>query len=148
MSDYQKTISVARSADEVYAAITQHIADWWSNDLSGAAAEKEDSFTIRFGNTQKTFQIEAAEPGQLVTWACNKAYIAHPALNNKSEWERTKMYWTLADTDGGTTIDFKHEGLNPGVECYKICEAGWDQFLASLEAYLATGEGMPYRKAN
>jgi hypothetical protein len=144
--DYQKTIKVGKPADEVYAAITEHIADWWSNDLSGAAAQKDDYFTISFGKTQKTFRIVEAKPAQQVIWECIKAYIAHPDLNNKSEWEGTKIYWTLGSTEAGTTIDFLHEGLNPGFQCYTLCEAGWDQFLASLQAYITTGKGMPYRK--
>jgi hypothetical protein len=28
-----------------------------------------------------------------------------------------------------------------------VCEAGWDTFLASLQAYLATGKGAPFLKA-
>jgi hypothetical protein len=147
MQDYQRTITVGKPADEVYAAITEHIADWWSNDLSGAAATTGDSFTISFGKTQKTFSIVDAQQGQQVVWACNKAYIAHPDLNNKSEWEGTKIYWGLGQSETGTTIDFLHEGLNPQFECYGLCEAGWDQFLGSLAMFIATGKGMPYRKA-
>ena len=148
MKDYQKTITVDKPVEEVYGAITEHIADWWSNDLSGAAVSTQDSFTISFGNTQKTINIVEAKPGQKIVWECTKAYIANPALSNKSEWEGTKMYWTLGKAGESSTIDFLHEGLNPTFECYNLCEAGWGQFLASLEAYINTGKGMPYKKAN
>ena len=57
MNDYKKSFTVNRPIDEVYAAITENIADWWSNDLSGAAAHAGDSFNIAFGKTKKTFNI-------------------------------------------------------------------------------------------
>ena len=69
------------------------------------------------------------------------------SLKNKAEWVGTKMIWTLSSDDQATTLTFLHEGLNQSLECYTICEAGWDQFLASLHAYLTTGKGMPYLKA-
>ena len=28
-------------------------------------------------------------------------------------------------------LRFKHVGLNPKLECYQICERGWDHFLKS-----------------
>ena len=40
MTDYKKGITVNKPVNEVYRAITEHISDWWSNDLTGAAAKK------------------------------------------------------------------------------------------------------------
>ena len=147
MKDYQKSISVNKPKSVVYAAITEHISDWWSNDLTGAAASTGDSFTIAFGKTKKTFHIEEAIPDMQVVWKCLKAHIDMPSLKNKSEWVGTKLIWTLSATDHGTDLSFLHKGLNQSFECFEICEAGWDQFLASLEAYLKTGRGEPYLKS-
>ncbi|MEO7306448.1 MAG: SRPBCC domain-containing protein [Ferruginibacter sp.] len=146
MNDYKKDIIINKPVAEVYAAITLHIADWWSNDLSGASAHKGDSFTIAFGKTQKTFNIVDVIPNSQVIWECVKAYINNPSLENKSEWVGTKMIWSLSATGQGTTLHFLHEGLNQSMECYTICEAGWDMFLASLQTYLTTGKGMPFLK--
>jgi len=41
-NDYQKSINLNNPTHEVYAAITEHIPDWWSDDFSGAAAHKGD----------------------------------------------------------------------------------------------------------
>jgi hypothetical protein len=57
------------------------------------------------------------------------------------------LFWTLSTADQNTTVTFLHEGLNQNFECYTLCEAGWDQFLGSLQAYLETGEGTPFLKA-
>jgi uncharacterized protein YndB with AHSA1/START domain len=146
MTDYQKSITVKKSIPEVFAAITQHISEWWSNDLEGAAARTGDSFDIAFGGTRKTFIIAELIPDQLVVWTCTKAYIDSPSLKNKSEWVGTKLTWTLSSDDKGTTLSFLHEGLNRSFECYSVCEEGWDYFLSSLESYLKTSWGKPYLK--
>lgn len=146
MKDYQKTIMVNKSVSEVYAAITEHIPDWWSNDFKGSASNEGDNFIIAFGETRKTMLIEEAIPQKRVVWKCIKAYIAMPSLKNKAEWVGTKMIWTFVNADQGTTLHFLHEGLNQRFECYEICEAGWDEFLTSLEAFLQTGKGNPFLK--
>ncbi len=146
MNDYQKSLTINKPIGEVYAAITEHISDWWSNDLTGATARTGDSFTISFGKTRKTIDIVEATPNEQVVWTCVKAYIDMASLANKAEWVGTKQIWTLSAADQGTTLAFLHEGLNQSVECYEVCEAGWDTFLASLQAYLTTGKGSPFLK--
>ncbi len=146
MSDYQKTITVNKPVTEVYAAITEQISEWWSNDFDGSASNAGDSFIIAFGETQKTMVIEEAIPQKKVVWKCTKAYIAMPSLKNKAEWVGTKMIWTFVNAGQGTTLHFLHEGLNQRFECYEICEAGWDEFLNSLRAWLTTGKGKPFMK--
>jgi hypothetical protein len=146
MKDYKKDITVNKAISEVYAAITEHISDWWSNDFTGAAAHTGESFIIAFGKTRKTFDIIEAIPNRQVVWKCIKAYIDMASLKNKAEWEGTNLFWTLSAADHGATLTFLHKGLNESFECYKVCEAGWDQFMASLEAYLTTGKGKPYLK--
>ena len=146
MKDYQKSFTVNEPVSEVYTAITRHIADWWSNDLSGAAAQAGDSFNIAFNNTRKTFQIAEAIPNERVVWKCIKAHIDMASLSNKSEWVGTTLIWTFAAEGQGTTLNFLHEGLNQSFECYDVCESGWDYFLTSLQLYLETGKGTPHLK--
>jgi len=146
MKDYQKSFTVNKPVGEVYAAITEHIADWWSNDLSGAAVRTGNSFNIAFNQTRKTFEIAEAIPDKQVVWKCTKAYIDMASLENKSEWVGTTMVWAIEPAEKGTTIAFLHEGLNQSFQCYNVCEAGWDYFLASFQAYLETGKGTPHLK--
>jgi uncharacterized protein YndB with AHSA1/START domain len=142
--DYQKIMTVNKPVSEVYDAITEHISDWWSKDLSGSAAQVGDQFNIAFGGTRKTFEIIEAIPGEFVAWKCLKAYIDMDSLKNKSEWVGTKVLWTFSVVKNETTINFMHQGLHKSLECYEVCEAGWDQFLDSLETFLKTGKGKPY----
>lgn len=147
MKDYQKSITVNKPAGEVYVALTQHIPDWWSNEYSGAAAHKGDQYKIAFGETKKTFEIVEAIPNQRVTWLCLKAYIDMPTLTKRDEWVGTKLIWTITSEGKSTILTLHHEGLNKSIECYDICESGWDYFISSLEAYLTIGKGTPYLKA-
>lgn len=147
MTDYQKIIAISKPASEVYKAITEHIAGWWSNDLAGAAAHAGDSFDIAFGTTRKTFEIIEATPNKLVVWKCVKAFINMASLSNKSEWEGTTIFWDIAPAEQGATLTFLHKGLNQSFECYNVCENGWNIFLASLQAYIETGKGKPHIKA-
>ncbi|HWB28025.1 MAG TPA: SRPBCC domain-containing protein [Chitinophagaceae bacterium] len=146
MKDYQKTIALHKPAHEVYAAITGHIAGWWGNDLAGMSARAGDSFDIAFGKTKKTFEIIEAVSDEKVVWKCTKAHINMASLTNKNEWEGTIIIWMLKPEGSNTTLHFLHKGLNKGLECYDVCESGWNTFLASLEAYIETGKGRPYLK--
>lgn len=147
MNDYQKIITVNKTVQQVYAAITEHIAQWWSNDLMGAAVQAGDSFSIAFGKTKKTFNITKAIPDQQVEWTCVKAYINNPSLENKAEWVGTKIIWTISSAPQGATLNFLHQGLDENLQCFNLCQAGWDMFLASLQTYLTTGIGKPFLKA-
>jgi hypothetical protein len=67
-------------------------------------------------------------------------------LTNKAEWVGTTMRWTVSAVGEATSLTFLHEGLNRSFECYTVCEAGWNTFLASLQAYITTGRGKPFLK--
>lgn len=146
MKDYQKSIIVNISPAEVFTAITQHIPDWWSDDFTGAAAQKGDQYHIAFGGTKKTFELVEAIPNQKVIWLCLKAYIAMDNLAKKDEWVGTRLIWNISPGDDGTTLTFLHKGLNKSFECYVVCEPAWDYFLESIKAFLTTGKGTPYHK--
>ena len=147
MKDYQTSITVHQIAEEIYSALTNHINAWWSNDFSGASAKKDDRYKIAFGTTRKTFKIEEAVPNQRVTWLCLEAYIDMESLKRKDEWVGTKIIWTIETAANNTTLTMLHQGLNKTIECYDACEPAWDYFMSSLKAFLTTGSGTPYRKA-
>jgi len=146
MTDYQKSITINKPVYEVYAAITEQIANWWSDDLTGTTIHTGDEYAIAFGKTKKTFSIIEAIPYERVVWQCDKAYIDMDSLKNKAEWMGTKLIWTLSATSQDTTLNFLHQGLNKNFECYNVCEAGWDYFISSLHTFLTTGNGTPHRK--
>jgi hypothetical protein len=145
MKDYQKSTTVNNTAAAVYNALTQHIPDWWSDDFKGAAAKQGDQFHIAFGGTKKTFEIAEIIPDQKITWLCLKAYIDMDKLTKKDEWIGTRVIWTITTEKNGAVLTILHQGLNESVECYSVCEPAWDYFLNSIQLYLTTGAGTPYR---
>ncbi|GLU51262.1 SRPBCC family protein [Dyadobacter frigoris] len=146
MNDYQKSIIVERPINEVFAAVTEHISDWWSNDLTGSASQIGDRFTIAFAKTKKTMEISEVIPSEKIVWTCIEAYIDMASLENKSEWEGTELIWEFTSVQQTTELTFLHKGLNQNLQCYDVCENGWNTFLASLEMYLKTGKGKPNLK--
>ena len=63
------------------------------------------------------------------------------------EWAGTTIVFELAPADGGSELRFRHVGLTPQLECFDMCHEGWTHYLASLVAYVDTGEGHPYAEA-
>ena len=85
-------------------------------------------------------------PDQLIELQCIEANHIHPGstASIREEWLGSKLKWRIIPDSQGTKILFVHEGLLPNLECYKICEAGWDfYFLTSLRNYLDCGIGQP-----
>lgn len=147
-TSFTKLITVGNTPDEVYKAITEQIHAWWTSDFEGASAKLGDEFTVRFGPTFKTMRIEDASPGKLVVWRCIDQHLQMPdgieQLKNKKEWVGNRLLWRIEEKENETVLHFVHEGLNPEVECWGVCEQGWDQTFISLINLLQTGKGNPF----
>jgi hypothetical protein len=147
-SNYQKSIILTATADEVFEAIIQRIPEWWSKDFLGSAIRKGDEFTVRFGPTFKTMRITKVVRDQRIEWLCVDQHIVVPAgiepLKNKTEWVGTSIIWEIKADEATTTVEHTHIGLTPEVECWAICEQGWDQTLQSFANLLTTGIGQPF----
>ncbi len=77
---------------------------------------------------------------------CIEAHHIHEGLPESilNEWEGTKLIWQIQQEGENTKIMFTHDGLIPSLDCYDVCEAGWDHFFVnSLKGYLDNGEGNP-----
>ncbi|MBO9634008.1 MAG: SRPBCC domain-containing protein [Chitinophagaceae bacterium] len=146
-TDFSISETVKSSPDEAFKAITERIPDWWSKHFEGAAVESGQIFKIGFDANMSTFKkmrIGAIEAGRSVEWECIDSYLNVDFLNNRSEWIGTKMIWTVEPSGTGSRISITHEGLNAELECYEVCEAGWQQFFGSLVNLLNTGKGHPF----
>ena len=149
-SNYTKLIEINNPSTEVFMALTEQIQDWWSKNYEGSASKVNDQFTVRFGNTFKTMRIESIEPNKEVVWRCIDQHLEMPEgmeqLNNKREWVGNKLIWSIESRNLGTDLKLIHEGLTPEVECWGVCEQGWDQSLQSLKSLLSSGKGSPFEQ--
>lgn len=147
MEHYKKTITITATGKQVYTALTESIAAWWTTQFEGTSNQQGQSFTIRFGvNIFKTMLVEELTPCQKVVWRVSDAMIDLPTLKNKSEWIDTEIVWEIAEQHEASILQLTHFGLSPKIECYSICESGWETFTNSLKVYIETGKGKPYQQ--
>ena len=91
-------------------------------------------------------RIESLQPGTEVQWVVVDSHLSVPGLTRTDEWIGTTIVFRLTPQSASATrLELEHVGLTPEVACYELCSQGWRQFLASLKAYVETGEGMPFR---
>lgn len=153
VSSFRQNLTLRATPDAVFAALTtpRGLAGWWSDDCdvpTGPQNAVGATVRVRFDCAKKDFRIERLEPGRALEWRCTAAYIDLPTLERRSEWVGTRLRFELAPAPGGSTeLRFEHEGLEPTLECFELCRAGWQQFLGSLQRFVETGRGEPYRLA-
>ncbi|MEL7538849.1 MAG: SRPBCC domain-containing protein [Pseudomonadota bacterium] len=145
---YHKQIRVAALPADAYRAITQEMASWWTKpqgDLSEIGGVAKLTFPPQA--SYWTFKTTALAPNERVEFECVDAYhiLTDKPESSTTEWLGTKLVFTLIPTGQGTTIEFDHVGLAPQLDCYDVCEEGWDFFFVnSLSAYLNSGVGKPH----
>ena len=146
MSGYTNTFEIAAPAASVYEAITKGVTAWWTTGSSDAST-LGDVFTTRFDKTYNHIKVSALDQDRHVEWQIMEHFHDNETLTRDDEWTGTRIIWTLNPIDNGnTSITFLHDGLVQSMECWDICEAGWNFFLLdSLKPYLEEGEGQPFQ---
>lgn len=143
--DFQSTIFLNGTPESVFHAISAEIPQWWTSSFEGSSSKPGSIFTIRFGpSVYKTIEVVELVNSQKIVWRVIDSSIDIPALKRKNEWNDTIIVWEILYNDQ-TAIRITHLGLHPDVECYQICEAGWNGFLKSLTDFIQTGKGSPFK---
>ena len=149
MKNYQQSLSIKASPAAVYAALTtiDGLRAWWTQDCEGGTAIG-DTLEFRFSACYKDMRIEELQPDNKVRWLCTRAYIVAESVSLADEWVGTQVIFHISDAGlGKTQLDLEHIGLLPSLQCYALCQNGWQHFLASLQQYLETGTGTPFTSA-
>ena len=140
-TDFTTTVAVNKNPQVVFDAIA-NVGGWWSKNFKGNAKNKNDKFSVKFGETYVDFMITESVPGQKVVWLvtdCNLHWIS-----NKKEWNGTQVVWQINPSGSSTEIELTHIGLVPESECYKDCFAGWTGLVkGSLYNLIEEGVGQP-----
>jgi hypothetical protein len=143
--NYTRDIVVTVNAAAAYRALTEEIDKWWA-PTSNAISAVGDTVTIRFDPTYWTLRVNKLVQDERVEFECIEANHVVDRFPDsiREEWTGTKLIWKIQNQAGKTKISFIHEGLNPSLMCFDICEAGWNYyFVNSLKSYLDTGKGTP-----
>jgi len=139
--NYHTTIMVNASAEEAMKKISQ-INLWWRKDFLDKAEKLNDTFTVPFGEPSfVNFVISEFVPDKKVAWKVTDCYL--PWFHDKKEWNNTEVVFELSKENGKTKIDFTHVGLVPEVECYTVCEKGWNGHINTLAKFINEGKGLP-----
>ena len=143
--DYNATLVVSQSANEVFKSINS-VSKWWTENLEGDSENLNGVFTADFGGGNfVTHKLIEVIPNKKVVWLVTDCYLSW--LKDKTEWTNTKMSFEISTKDNSTQMSFTHVGLVPEVECYDMCVKGWDQYVkGSLLKLITEGNGQPQKK--
>ncbi len=145
MNDFSRTMRIECPIEEAFDALTRRIPQWWSREFEGRAETVGAEFTVRFDQTFKTMRVVQLEPCSKLTWSCVASHLDLAGLDRPSEWDGTRIEWSLRAVDGKTILTVTHAGLTPVLGCHLACEQGWDHFLTtSLVPLMEGGEGRPF----
>lgn len=143
--DYRKTFRSNVTAKDAYNTIA-NVSDWWTTSFKGKAMNLNDTFSVTFGETKVNFKVIEEIPYTRLVWEVTDCYLHW--LANKTEWTGTKIVWNISEDKTATNIEMTHVGLVPSIECYKDCEAGWNQYVGeSLPKLLAEGKGIIFEES-
>ena len=138
--DYTYEMRVHAALAPIIEALTDEtvISHWWTavtrserhgNEVRLRAGADETPFV--------SFTVEHAPGTSEVTWTVTECAVM-------ADWVGTRPSFSVQQNDDGTcTIEFRHIGLSPALECFDQCRAGWNHFMPSLGQFLETGAGRP-----
>jgi hypothetical protein len=143
--DYTISITVDATPHEAFKGIN-NVTKWWTENLEGSSQKLNDEFTVRFWDvhvsTQKLIEVI---PDKKVVWLITDSNLNF--IEDKQEWNGTKISFEISGRDGKTEIIFTHIGLVPQIECFHDCSNAWGQYIQkSLQNLINTGKGHPTPK--
>ena len=134
--------TVDQTSEQAFAAIND-VRGWWSGEIEGGTDKLGEEFTYRYKDIHYSKQkITEFVPGRKVVWLVLGSYLGF--IEDKTEWNGTKITFDIAGKGDKTEVRFTHVGLNPDRECYDACASAWGSYInGSLRSLIATGDGQP-----
>ena len=145
VQSYTTTFTVDQTPKEAFDAIT-NVRGWWSGQIDGRTDQLGEEFTYRYEDVHYSKQqITEFVPDEKVVWLVLDAYLSF--VEDKTEWNGTKVIFEVAEKGDKTEIRFTHQGLVPEYECYDNCSNAWGFYInSSLRDLITTGKGDPNPK--
>ena len=139
MENYEHTITVKVSPRHVFDALTKEMSAWWT-EMTSTVDKIGDRTTAKFEDgTTWSFEVIKLEENKLLELRCYDANHIHPVTTPemRTEWKNTILRFKITEKGGITHVHFTHIGLTPEINCYDICNSGWNHFFgAAFKAYL------------
>lgn len=144
---FRKEVHFNAPASALYAALSTQagLRGWWTQTCTVGDKAGEPA-RFEFGENYKLMRIELLRPDRQVRWQCLESHIhVDGRTYPQNEWAGTTIVFRInGDTPTHTVLRFEHLGLSPALECFELCNGGWNHFLASLLQYVETGTGNPH----
>ncbi len=138
------TFTVDQTPEEAFAAIN-NVRGWWSGEIEGSTDKLGDEFTYRYQDVHYSKQKITEMIPKKVVWLVLDSYLNF--IEDKSEWNGTKITFEIAKEGDKTEVHFTHVGLVPDHECYGACSNAWGTYInGSLRSLITTGKGQPNPK--
>jgi hypothetical protein len=143
--DYSATILVNATAHKAFESIN-NVSRWWTENIFGSSQKLNDEFEVQFGDVHYSRQkLVEVVPDKKVVWLVTESRLNF--LDNKQEWNNTKISFEISHQGTKTQVRFTHIGLVPGIECFDACSNAWSQYIRqSLLSLIHTGTGQPTLK--
>jgi Polyketide cyclase / dehydrase and lipid transport len=138
-TDYTASVHIDAPARTVFAALTttKGLAGWWNPAAGSGVAGGELRFIMN-APEPLVIRVDEATAPTTVRWTVTDC----PFLE---DWIGTQPHFTITATGvGSCEVHFRHYGLNPGLDCFDMCQLSWNHYMASLRAYAERGVGSPF----
>lgn len=143
--NYFNKITVHTNAHFAFEALTKNLSRWWTKVVEGDASTKGETFTIRFGTSYLTLNVDEMIPEKKILWKCTDAFFDIPSIRDKKELVGSRISLEIQAEKAKTQIHLTHYGLDPFLECYDEQVKNWRlYFEQSLHSYLEDKKGMPF----
>ena len=143
--NYNISVDVDTTIEAAFSAVSHEVEKWWGK-VDNSSPKLYEEFSIFFGKTEWRFVISDQIPNEKITWRCIKAkHYDGDRTDIREEWLGTEITWQFTEKNNHVEISLLHNGLTPELNCYDICESGWNYFVgSSLKKYLESGNGSPH----
>ncbi len=138
----KNSFTVNQTPKEVFDAIN-NVRGWWSGNLDGVTNKLGGVFTYRYKDMHYSKQkITQFIPEKKVVWTVLDSYLSF--VEDKTEWNGTKVIFEIIQKWGKTKVRFTHQGLTSQVECFDACNDAWGSYIkGSLKNLITKGKGQP-----
>ncbi|MDQ1478002.1 MAG: hypothetical protein QOE62_3231 [Actinomycetota bacterium] len=137
--DYAYEMRVHVPRPQIIEALTDDtvIRRWWTAVTRSERHGNEVQLFMGGDGPAVVITVDHAPGTSEVTWTVTDCPVM-------ADWVGTKPSFSVQPGDDETcTVEFRHVGLRPALECFDQCRAGWNHFMPSLHQFLETGEGRP-----
>jgi len=150
--NYSASIEVSASPDACFEAVAKQMHLWWTETTEGNFNRVGDRVKAIFPPHFGFWEFEATKMDSplCIEMTCIDAHhhVAGQPAEIDREWLGTRIAWAFEGSDGSTRVTLTHHGLTPELNCWDICQDGWNFFFTeSLKSFLNGDAASPHRAA-